>query len=149
MAPSTSYEKSSNTNMDEIAVVLRRFGDEQSTLLDQFERLTFEVQLNQAILRRSFSEPGVGAVSKSQPPGLLPLLNTYKQPSKMATQTQKKKRKASGIGKVLRKFFKPIFAKKGSSSNNMDNNKIGGRCNETPDPKNPKFFKAFSRSLRL
>ncbi|CAN0846893.1 hypothetical protein LINGRAHAP2_LOCUS4681, partial [Linum grandiflorum] len=45
--------------MDEIEVVLKRFGDEHSTLVDQFERLSFEVQLNQAILARSLSEPGV------------------------------------------------------------------------------------------
>lgn len=33
------------------------FGDRDTTLLDEFERLAFEIQLNQAILRRSFSEP--------------------------------------------------------------------------------------------
>jgi hypothetical protein len=33
-------------SMDEIEMVLRKFGDEQSTLLDRFERLSFEVQLS-------------------------------------------------------------------------------------------------------
>ncbi|KAL5738962.1 hypothetical protein ACOSQ2_028142 [Xanthoceras sorbifolium] len=88
--------------MDEIAVVLRRFGDEQSTLLDQFERLSFEVQLNQAILRRSFSEPG--AVSRSSQaqalPTLMPLVVKSSHHHHHHHQSQKKRQGRRGGSSV-------------------------------------------------
>ncbi|KAJ0027933.1 hypothetical protein Pint_35069 [Pistacia integerrima] len=136
--PSENKDKSSKSGMDEIAVVLRRFGDEQSALLDQFERLSFEVQLNKAILRRSFSEPSVGGAKLPAP---LP-------PSDVAPKAQTqvgvkgRRRGVSGFGKVLKKMLKSFVIKRGSS------NKNGGR-KEVPDPKSPKYLKAFSRSLRL
>ncbi|KAK3212774.1 hypothetical protein Dsin_017480 [Dipteronia sinensis] len=131
---------SNNDNMEEIAVVLRRFGDEQSTLLDQFERLSFEVQLNQAILRRSFSEP---TKKSSQPTA--PFVKSH-----AAAQMDLKKKikpqgssSSAGFTKVLKKLLKHFFVKKGS-------NNIGARNHhEVTDPKNPKLFKAFSRSMRL
>lgn len=142
--PSENKNKSkSKSGMDEIAVVLRRFGDEQSALLDQFERLSFEVQLNQAILRRSFSEPNVGRAKLGAP--LPPLELAPKAQSQVGVQGRR--RGGSGFGKVLKKMLKAFVVKRGS-------NKNGGRKEvpvpvPVPDPKNPKYLKAFSRSLRL
>ncbi|KAK7349695.1 hypothetical protein VNO77_07273 [Canavalia gladiata] len=119
--------------MDEIAKIRKRFGDEQSTLLDQFERLSFESHLNKAMLQRSLSEPGFPR-SVSQPRHVsvtptIPLLNQVKQ----------KPCRVSGLHKVLKKFLRPIFGRK---SNN-------GERKQTPDPKNPLSWKTFSRSLRF
>lgn len=72
--------------MEEIQVVMKRFGDEQSTLLDRFERLSVEVQLNQAILGRSLSVPLAPSYQPPMPP-----------------------RRGSGFKKVMKKLFKPIF----------------------------------------
>ncbi|KAJ4704232.1 Leukocyte immunoglobulin-like receptor subfamily A member [Melia azedarach] len=130
-------EKNKGSNMDEIEVVLRRFGDEQSNLLDQFERLSFEVQLKQAILRRSLSEPTVArSTFQAPPPSPLPVLP-------LVTTEVRQGRRGSGFGKVFKKLLKPILGRKGKK-----NSKNGGR-NEIPDPKNPKYCKAFSRSLRF
>ena len=119
---------SNNDNMEEIAVVLRRFGDEQSTLLDQFERLSFEVQLNQAILRRSFSEP---TKKSSQPTtaALTPFVKSHAA-AQMDLKKKKKKKKikrqgssssSAGFTKVLKKLLKHIFVKKGSNNININN----------------------------
>lgn len=114
--------------MDQIEVVLRKFGDEQSTLLDRFERLSFEVRLNEAILGRCFSEPSVARFQVAPPPLV------RKQP-------QRGLRGRSAFHKVLKKFLKPIFGRKGR----------GGRKQEVqvPDPRNPRSWKAFTRSLRV
>ncbi|MFS7997218.1 hypothetical protein Hanom_Chr12g01139101 [Helianthus anomalus] len=116
--------------MEEVEVVMKRFGDEQSTLLDRFERLSFEVQLNQAILGRSFSEP------RYQSPTLrlqLPSESTVAQ-----GRCHHYHHRGSGFQKVLKKLFKPIFGRK-----------KGERKESTPDQKNFKFIKAFTRSLRV
>ncbi|KAJ0442344.1 hypothetical protein HanRHA438_Chr16g0755271 [Helianthus annuus] len=110
--------------MEEVEVVMKRFGDEQSTLLDRFERLSFEVQLNQAILGRSFSDP------------------RYQSPTlrlQESTVRHHYHHRGSGFQKVLKKLFKPIFGRK------------KGERNEStpPDQKNFKFIKAFTRSLRV
>lgn len=128
----------SKSGMDEMAVVLRRFGDEQSTLLDQFERLSFEVQLNQAILRRSFSEPSVGQAKLRAP---LPSLDVAPKAQSQVGVQQRRRRGGSGFGKVLKKMLKSLVVKKSSNKNR-------GR-KEAVEPKNPMYLKAFSRSLRL
>ncbi|KAI3770984.1 hypothetical protein L6452_02133 [Arctium lappa] len=114
--------------MEEVEVVMKRFGDEQSTLLDRFERLSFEVQLNRAInLGRSLSEPRYQV-----PPPPLPL-----PPPKVTDQGPRRRHhRRLGFQKVWKKLFKPIF---------------GTRKEESiPDQKiNFKFMKAFSRSLRV
>lgn len=141
--------KSKNKNkssVDEIEVVLRRFGDEQSTLLDQFERLSFEVQLNQAILRRSLSEPSLPqskylASAPLQLPVPVPVLRQL-----MNTQVRQGRR-GYGFGKILKKLFKPILGLKASHKNNHNNG--GRKVKEVPDPKNLKCNKAFSKSLRF
>ncbi|KAK9290650.1 hypothetical protein L1049_008823 [Liquidambar formosana] len=116
------------SRMDEIAVVLRRFGDEESTLFDQFERLSFEVQLNQAMLGRSLSEPTRG---RSQAPPVAPRL----APPALVSQVRQGRR-GSGFKKILKKLLKPILCRK------------RGR-REVPDPKDPRSWKTFSRSLRV
>lgn len=110
--------------MEEMAAIFKRFGDEQSTLLDQYERLSFEVQLNKAMLGRSLSEP---AVERCQ------------APPKPAAKTGKQGRRSRGSGfqKVVKKLFSPILGKKGA------------RKDGAPDTKNPLIWKTFSRSVRV
>ncbi|VFQ88723.1 unnamed protein product [Cuscuta campestris] len=82
---------------NEMARVVKRFGDEQSTLLDQYERLTFEVQLNRAILGRSFSD------RVAAPPA----------------EKGKRPRPCSGLPKAVKKLLlKPFLAKR--KKNNED-----------------------------
>ncbi|KAL0450906.1 UNVERIFIED_CONTAM: hypothetical protein Slati_1647000 [Sesamum latifolium] len=112
---------------EEMAAIFKRFGDEQSTLLDQYERLSFEVQLNQAMLGRSLSEPAGGRCQA---------------PPKQVTSKPVKRRRGSGFQKVIKKLFSPILVvgKKGSSAR---------KDGTAPDPKDPMFWKTFSRSLRV
>ncbi|GMH10047.1 hypothetical protein Nepgr_011888 [Nepenthes gracilis] len=98
--------------MEGIEVALWRFGDdERSTLMDQFEVLSFKIQLNQAMLRRSISEPS-GARQQysvqepstlSQRPPLPPLVRQ---------EVRQGKRGSMGISKVLMKLLKPIIRRK-------------------------------------
>ncbi|GLT69189.1 hypothetical protein SLA2020_413590 [Shorea laevis] len=118
--------------MEEIQVVLRKFGDEQSTLLDRFERLSFEVQLSQAMLRRSLSEPTVVGLQA-------PVVTAGPAPPSTVTKVRRRRHGSSAFHKVLKKLLKPILSRKGG----------GGGRREVPDPKNPCSWKAFSRSLRV
>lgn len=117
---------------------MKKFGDEQSNLLDQFERLTFEVQLNQAILGRSLSEPSTMGGSK------MPLPSSMAQPPTAAppplVSQVRQGRRGWGFHKVLKKFLKPIFRRKGGSS---------GKKKMPADPKDQRYLKAFSRSMRV
>ncbi|KAA8517541.1 hypothetical protein F0562_017829 [Nyssa sinensis] len=103
--------------MDEIEVVLKKFGDEQSTLLDQFERMSFEVRLNQALLGRSLSEPSVHR-NLTQPPA---------PPPHLVSQEKQARRRGSGFHKVLKKLLKPILRRS------------KGAKKEIPDPKDPSW----------
>ncbi|KAL8237299.1 hypothetical protein R6Q59_018380 [Mikania micrantha] len=120
--------------MEEIEVVLKRFGDEQSTLLDRFERLSFEVQLNQAILGRSLSESHAPR-HRSPPQRLQP----QSEPKEAHGRRHRYDHRGLGFQKVLKKIFKPIFG----------NKKLGEIKESIPDKKSFKFMKAFSRSLRV
>uniref|UniRef100_A0A2N9I279 Uncharacterized protein n=1 Tax=Fagus sylvatica TaxID=28930 RepID=A0A2N9I279_FAGSY len=51
-----------------------------------------------------------------------------------------KGRRGSGFHKALKKLLKPILGRMGSVKNSKK---------EVPDPRNPKSWKAFSRSLRV
>ncbi|GMY25702.1 Leukocyte immunoglobulin-like receptor subfamily A member [Fagus crenata] len=124
--------------MGDIEVVLRKFGDEQSTLLDRFERLSFEVQLNQAIMGRSLSSPSGGRFGEPFI-GLAPAPAPSPAPSPLVKHVQKGRR-GSGFHKALKKLLKPILGRMGSVKNSKK---------EVPDPRNPKSWKAFSRSLRV
>ncbi|KAL8038945.1 hypothetical protein ABFX02_10G003400 [Erythranthe guttata] len=109
--------------------IFKRFGDEQSTLLDKYERLSFEVQLNQAMLGRSLSEPAV-ARRQAPPPKLV---------AKTTEKLQGRRSRMSGFQKVMKKFLSPILGKKISA----------GKDGARPDQKDPMFWKTFSRSLRV
>ncbi|KAK7260126.1 hypothetical protein RIF29_25908 [Crotalaria pallida] len=116
--------------MDETARIRKRFGDEQSTLLDQFERLSFEAHLNRAMLQRSLSEPGLprSCLAQSQ---TIPMVTQVKQ------GRARRHPRGSGFYKVLRKLLKPILGRK------------SGTRKQVNDPKDPLSWKAFSRSLRF
>lgn len=116
--------------MEELSTVMKKFGDEQSTLLDQFERLTFEVQLNQAMLGRSLSEPSTMIRSKGPP-------HASVAPPPLLSHVRQGRTRGAGFNKVLKKLLKPIFGRKGRGKK------------EAPDPKDPRYWKAFSRSMRL
>ncbi|XP_060202337.1 uncharacterized protein LOC132630767 [Lycium barbarum] len=155
-------------SMKAMSEVMRKFGDEKSsTLLDEYERITFEIQLNQAILARSLSEPGRRKSTSSTtqllaPPPLLaardtdgssssgtqklqilnqPLARDTKQEEEQG-QCRHRRRRGYGFQKVMKKLLKPILGKmKG------DNNSI---IETPPDiPKDPRFWNKFSRSLRI
>ncbi|WCJ27844.1 hypothetical protein M5689_009568 [Euphorbia peplus] len=123
--------------MDEISVMMNKFGDDQSTLLDQFERLSFEVHLNQAILARSLSAPSVGRTSSTFQARLLH--NCSKKGLPAAAPTKVKHGKLVGFNKVLKKLLKPILCRKGPKQVHL----------QVPDPKNHKSWKALSRSLKV
>lgn len=114
-------------------MIMKKFGDEQSNLLDQFERLTFEVQLNQAILGRSLSEPSTTVRSK------MPLPFSVAQPPPPLVSQVRQGRRGSGFQKVLKKLLKPIFGRKGSR----------GKKEMSTNPKDHRYLKAFSRSMRV
>jgi len=120
-------------------VVGTRFGDQQSGLLDEFERLSFEAhaaQLNRAMLGRSLSEP---KLQKSHPR----LISVAPIPLVNQVIMQGPRRGGGGGGggsgfhKVLKKLLKPILGRKGQ-----------GRKQASVD-KDLLSFKAFSKSLRF
>ncbi|KAL6987985.1 hypothetical protein U1Q18_013732 [Sarracenia purpurea var. burkii] len=109
--------------------ILRRFGEEQSRLLDQFERLSFEIQLNQAILGRSLSE----SVVRTQPP----LLLLPPPPRAVASrQVRQGRRRGSGFRNALKRLLKTIAGRN------------GGR-KEVLDPNDPHPWNPLSRSMRV
>jgi hypothetical protein len=121
-----------------MSVIEKRFGDEKSTLLDEFERLSFEAhaaQLNRAMLRRSLSEPRLERSSSqliSMAP--IPLVN------KVILGPHNGNSHGLGFHRVLKKLLKPIFGRKRVR---------GGRKHGTSDPMDIMFCKEFSRSLRF
>ncbi|KAL1331222.1 hypothetical protein AAHE18_12G168100 [Arachis hypogaea] len=115
--------------MEEIAMIQKRFGDEQSTLLDQFERLSFE-----AMLRRSLSEPGLPSVA---PTTSTPLV-TQQVKQGRGHGRGRGRGHGSAFHRVLKKLMKPFIF--GSKKNHNKH---------APDPKNPMSWKEFSRSLRF
>lgn len=115
-------------------VILRTFGDDKSSLLDHFERLSVELQLNQAMLRRSLSEP---TQIRSQQPLLICQAPSESEPPPPPPPLVTKKRRGSGLSKVLKKMIKPILSR------------MSAKKKEIPDAKDPRFWKTFSRSMRL
>ncbi|KAM0991730.1 hypothetical protein ACFX2I_010055 [Malus domestica] len=122
-------------------VQMWKFGDDKSSLLDQFERLSVDLQLNQAMLRRSLSEPMYirsefpllltqGPPEPSRPPP---------PPPPSPPHLVAKKRRGSGFNKVLKKMIKPILRR------------MSGKKKDFPIPeaKDPRFWKTFSRSKEL
>ncbi|KAK8519388.1 hypothetical protein V6N12_025427 [Hibiscus sabdariffa] len=115
---------SENQSTEELSVVARKFGNEQSSLLDRFERLSFEAQLKEAILGRSRSESSV--------------VNRPRCSQLLAPPQVSKGRGVSGFNWVLKKLLKPILGSRGD----------GGK-NPVADTKNPMTCTTFSRSLRF
>ncbi|KAL2337587.1 hypothetical protein Fmac_012033 [Flemingia macrophylla] len=126
--------------MEEVAKIRKRLGDEQSSLLDQFERLSLESHLNKAMLQRTLSEPAFPR-SLSQPRHVsatpsIPLLTQHG--NQRQRQRQRRCRVSSRFQKVLKKLLRPIIGRKS-----------GGQRKLAPDPKNPLSWKPFTRSLRF
>ncbi|CAI9097183.1 OLC1v1033555C1 [Oldenlandia corymbosa var. corymbosa] len=123
-----------------------RFGDEeenQSTLLDKYERLSFEVQLNQAILLgRSLSEPSTfGTRTRT--------VNTAAAspiPAHHHYVHQEKHPKSRFIHKLLNKLFSP--KKFASSSSPSVSAPAKGVPKQDYCKSNKLWRKPFSRSLR-
>ncbi|CAB4284947.1 unnamed protein product [Prunus armeniaca] len=101
--------------------ILRTFGDDKSSLLDHFERLSVELKLNQAMLRRSLSEP---TQIRSQQPLLICQAPSESEPPPPPLVT--KKRRGSGFSKVLKKMIKPILSR------------MSAKKKEIPDAKDPR-----------
>ncbi|CAJ1811867.1 unnamed protein product [Sphenostylis stenocarpa] len=118
-----------------MAVIGTRFGDEQSTLLDEFERLAFEAhaaQLNRVMLSRSLSEPNLQkSHSRLMNVAPIPLVN------QVMLQGPHHRCGGSGFHKVLKKLLKPILGRKRK-----------GRT-QASDEKDLLSFTAFSKSLRF
>lgn len=127
----TTTTTTTNKQLVEMAVIRKRFGDEYSTLLDEFERKSFEAHMNRSMLGRSLSEPGM---PRSQS------LLISMAPIPLVTQVMQGPRRGRGSAfqRVLKKLFKPILGRK----------RREGR-KQVPDPKDLLFCKDFSRSLRF
>ncbi|CAN0879550.1 hypothetical protein LINGRAHAP2_LOCUS13119 [Linum grandiflorum] len=117
-------------------VAVKRFGDEQSTLLDRYERMSFEVQLNRAILSRSLSEPGGPGRTGRKKSGSTSSVGVVG---------------SSGLHRFLKKLLKPILGRKkktavNESTDGRDSPGVGkGEVLE-----GPKLGKrGFSRSVRF
>lgn len=115
-----------------------RFGDQQSSLLDEFERLSFEAhaaQLSRMMLGRSLSEP---KLQKSHPPLIsaapIPLVN---QVLIMQGPRHPGGGGGSGFHKVLKKLLKPFIGRKREARK------------QASFDKDLLSFKAFSKSLRF
>ncbi|CAL9163242.1 unnamed protein product [Musa hybrid cultivar] len=74
------------------------FGEHHTTLLDEFERLTFEIQLNRAILRRSYSEPIAARTTHPARP------HPAQHPPKCAKPWRPRR-----LFRALRRLFKPAI----------------------------------------
>ena len=122
--------------MEEVEVIMRKFGDEQSALLDRYERLSVEIQLNQAMLKRSLSEPIHQTQSQ---PAVLIAQSLQAPPPQQQPPLVSKKKGGSVFHKVLKKMIKPFIGRMSSS-----------KKKKAPDVEvDPRFWKTFSRSMRL
>ncbi|KAI9074901.1 hypothetical protein K1719_043130 [Acacia pycnantha] len=116
--------------METSAEIRKRFGDEQSNLLDQFERMSFEAHLNRAMLGRSLSEPSLSRLSTLQP------LLTH-QVNQGRRRSRPPRRASATFHKLLNKLFKPILRRNTKPEP------------PPPPPQHPLSCKAFSTSLRF
>lgn len=79
---------------------IRSFGDNQSSLMDGFERLSFEAHLSNALLGRSLSESGFSSMYNAvldDPP-----------PVHVENQDCHKVRRGLRLNKMLKNLMKPI-----------------------------------------
>lgn len=85
--------------METPPLVIQSFGDEdRSSLMDRFERLSFEAHLNKALLGRSLSESGFS------------LMYLHDSPICIMEENQacKGRRGLLGVNKMLKSLMKPI-----------------------------------------
>ncbi|KAL1191552.1 hypothetical protein V5N11_002372 [Cardamine amara subsp. amara] len=111
---------------------LRKVCDDHmhSSLMDRFERLSFEAHLNNALLGRSLSESGFSSI-----------YNAVLDDS--STFTAAPARRGLGLNKILKNLMKPI---------RYCSRRIGrGRKQDAHDfdPKSFKKWQTFSKSVRL
>ncbi|KAK7294869.1 hypothetical protein RJT34_17766 [Clitoria ternatea] len=123
--------------MSKMGVIGARFGDEQSTLLDEFERLSFEAhaaQLNRVMLGRSLSEPRLLPKSHSRLITIAPIPLVMQQHGHGGGGGGEC---GSGFHKVLKKLLKPFLGGKRRGRKQVSQAKDLMSC------------KVFSRSLRF
>lgn len=121
----------SEATMETSAEIQRRFGDEQSNLLDQFERMSFQAHLSRAMLGRSLSEPGLCR--------LQPLL------THQVNQGCRHRRSRRAFHKLISKLFKPILRRHSKKENAPPSPPPPHLLH----PHHPLFCKTFSTSMRF
>lgn len=96
-----------------MAVILQKFGDEESTLFDRYERLSFEVQLNQAILGRSLSEPSTlsGRRRRAEVPLSMPPPPPPESHQANCAGGGGGRRRKLRLHKILQKLLKPFLGR--------------------------------------
>lgn len=141
--------------IDQMGMVnVGRYGDEESTLLDRYERLSFEVHLNQAILGRSLSHPTIPSPSSSswtnyshnssslvfpQLSSTSPSHPPHSPHHHVNPSTADRRRPLSTFMRVVKKLFTPIFGASASAPPSTTTKRVKEDC---------KLRKPFSRSLR-
>lgn len=81
---------------------IRSFEDNQSSLMDRFERLSFEAHLNNALLGRSLSESGFSSMYNAV------LDHDPSPPTHVEKQDCHKVRRGLRLNKMLKNLMKPI-----------------------------------------
>ncbi|QHO39221.1 hypothetical protein HN51_005457 [Arachis hypogaea] len=141
-----------------------RFGDEYSTLLDEFERKSFEAHLNRSMMmgRRSFSEPGGRRmmmmmiqsspsllISMPPPPPPIPLVTQQEvmimEHNNNNNNNSKKHSSSSGslgFQRVLKKLFKPFIGRKNTNNKHVPHHDLSNKDLLISS-------KEFSKSLRF
>jgi len=121
-------------------VIERRFGDEKSSLLDEFERLSFEAhaaQLHRAMLRRSQLEPGL----QRSPSRLISIA----PPTPLVNQVMQGPHHGNGHGLRFHRVLKKLLKLKSI----LGRKKMRAGRKYVSDPCDIMFSKDFSRSLRF
>ncbi|VVB05956.1 unnamed protein product [Arabis nemorensis] len=118
--------------------LLQRFGDDQSSLMDRFERFSFEAHLNNALLGRSLSESGFSSLYSAVFDDSSPIRTVAAVPACQG-------RRGLGLNKILKNLMKPI---------RYCNRRIGrGRKKQEEtfdlDARSFKKWQTFSKSVRL
>lgn len=111
---------------------LQRLEDNQSSLMDRFERLSFEAHLNNALLGRSLSESGFS------------LMYSADSPIHTAAPANQPRRRL-GLNKILKKLMKPIRY----CSKKIGRGRKEEACDFDPMSFNFKNWQTFSKSVRL
>ncbi|XP_021723373.1 pentatricopeptide repeat-containing protein At3g04760, chloroplastic-like [Chenopodium quinoa] len=129
--------------MDEIEVAVKNFTDNRkSTLFDEYERLSVEIQLNQAMLRRSLSEPGTSMFRAHLGVGAPPLVQQPVEQGKRGTSW------GYGLHKIVKKLLRPVFwKKKGRKNDHHHVEKEQQEPSRSNNNNDLKSWKRFSKSV--